>query len=228
MKLFKNWNNELFEAIQVGDLLLVNKALSEGANVSRKNKYGFTPLLYAAHNKDCKKEIVQVLIDNGVNKDECRKKDGCTALHYATMNNNSELVQLFMELKANVNVSEKIEGKTPLHFAIEKGYNEIALIFIKSKPKANPNAKDNEGNTPLHYAMKIGNNEVSLALIVADADLEAKNNSGKTPYDIESEKHELEGMVIHLKKEGDTNNSTEIINTRKKLFRRKVRTRFTL
>jgi len=47
-----NIHNELIEAVKSNDLNRVKELVEKGANVNHEDKYGITPLRWAAHHND--------------------------------------------------------------------------------------------------------------------------------------------------------------------------------
>jgi len=59
----KDKNARLFNAAQNGDLVIVQKLISKGADVNAKDEDGFTPLMLAAKNGH--KDVCELLISKG-------------------------------------------------------------------------------------------------------------------------------------------------------------------
>jgi hypothetical protein len=55
--------------------------------------------------------------------------------------------------------------------------------------------KDKRGFTPLHYAARGGRNEIAELLISKGADVNAKNDEGKTPLDRAKYKPETAALL---------------------------------
>ena len=47
----------------------------------------------------------------------------------------------------------------------------------------NINSSDHQGRTALHYAVDLENSEITNFLLINGADVNAKDNEGKSPYD---------------------------------------------
>jgi len=58
-----DWDNELLEAAENGDLIKVQTLLENGANPNARDGYGWTPLHSAALNGHV--EIVKILLERG-------------------------------------------------------------------------------------------------------------------------------------------------------------------
>ena len=77
-------------------------------------------------------EIVKYLVEEkraNINKKE--EKNGCNALHCASMYGHLGIVKYLVEEKgANINEKEQ-DGKTALHYASESGYLEIVKYLVE-------------------------------------------------------------------------------------------------
>ena len=77
------------------------------------------------------KNIVEVLLSNGVFLDGTDPHDGGTALHYAVVANYLPIVNLLLSGKSNPNTKAKF-GKTPLHAAVRSGrVNTVRVLIAK-------------------------------------------------------------------------------------------------
>jgi serine/threonine protein kinase len=143
---WKNWDYELLEAAEYGDLIKVRIALKKGANPNAKDKYGLTPLHWAASLGHV--EIVKLLLERGANPNTKDNK-GRTPLHEAASLGHVEIVKLLLKRGANPNTKDNY-GSTPLHEAAQKGRVEIVRVLLEYG--ADPRIADNEGRIPLDYA----------------------------------------------------------------------------
>lgn len=79
------------------------------------------------------------------------------------------------------NITDK-EERTPLHFAVATQHMDI--IDALCGAGANLEAADAKHNTVLHYAAGYGRAIAAKRLLDNGASPSAKNQSGKTPYDL--------------------------------------------
>ncbi|MBA8770496.1 ankyrin repeat domain-containing protein, partial [Wolbachia pipientis] len=88
---------------------------------------------------------------------DIQSESGCTALHYAIIeNNNEKLAKLLLKYKANVNIQDG-EGRTALHHAVIENCDKLVELLLEYG--ANVNIQDEDGYTALDYALK-NNNEL--------------------------------------------------------------------
>ena len=79
-------------------------------------------------------EILQLLIDNGINLN-LKDSKGLRPLHYAAWQGRTEPVYILLRHGAHVN-DQSLTGDTPLHFASQYGHEEIVqlLLFHQADP----------------------------------------------------------------------------------------------
>ncbi|KPJ11973.1 Oxysterol-binding protein-related protein 1 [Papilio machaon] len=165
--------------------------------------YGWTPLhlaTYFAH-----KEVVEVLLDSGVNVDEVND-NGDTALHKASFTGNEELVILLLNYKADVNImngegqtacdvskthdvqrlleaaqkSERVDKERQLLTAAKDGRVEDVQALLSGVSPPNINCVDSQGNSGLHCAAYRGQARVAVLLLQNGIDTTLRNNTGKS------------------------------------------------
>jgi len=178
-----------------GDLQKVTTLLKENhVLVFSKDKYGFTPLHWAALAGH--KDVAELLLADGARVNATSNKGrvpwyegevnghnavtlfdnnyGFAPLHLAALNGHKDVVKLLLANGADVNANN---GGTPLHRAA--GHKEIMELLLAHG--ADVNAKANNGETPLHYAARRGEGNLAELLLVHGADINAKSNKGYTP-----------------------------------------------
>ncbi len=184
-----------------GDTSVMKVLIEACADARTIDKKGNTLLHRRTYNPD----ITKLLIDAGldVNAKNTNNK-GRTPLFYiadhASGDDNGfvDSAKLLIEAGADVNAIDS-DGKTPLLVCVD---TNLAKLFLEAG--ADVNAKDNKGNTRLHAVIPcdddcIDRNEDNIDnayyhfdayihlmkfLIESGADVNAKNNDGKTPLDV--------------------------------------------
>ena len=136
---------DIHEAARTGNIEAIKQHIAAGTDVNAKDKYGESPLLFAATFGH--KEIAELLIANGADVNTKIDKIGMTPLHIATGQGYKEIVELLIAKGADVNAkveitelliangadvnAKDVEGQTPLDWAEEEKYKEIADLIRK-------------------------------------------------------------------------------------------------
>ena len=142
--------DELFSAIEQGDLNKCRQLFNEGLKVNSSDATGQTPLMVAARTNQI--EIAQFLINSGadVNKSSM---SGLTALHYSALEDFSHMARMLLDNNADVEATMRYsstdgnktdeplvfeyKGATPLFIAIEAGKLEVLDILINAGANVN-------------------------------------------------------------------------------------------
>lgn len=158
-------------------------------------------LLWAAERSQV--AVARLLIEAGADVNLSDHLDG-TPLHVAAMRGPVEMVQLFLRAGASIQGESVRNGPTPLHAAADSGKSDIAYVLIQAgavvdaDPPFTPlvvaskygntgvidvllaaGADANpDGMSALHWAPTV---EVAQRLIAAGADVNAKDDRGRTP-----------------------------------------------
>jgi ankyrin repeat protein len=172
-------------AAKHGSKELVDQLITRGADVNATDQGGRTPLMFAAQAK--KPEVVQTLLDHKATLDNADMMG--TALSWAAGFGDAQSVALLIEAGANVNQAGAQMGWTPLHLASGFGQAESVTHLIKAG--AQLEARDTlQGLTALMFAARTGNAasvDKLRILTQAKADMEARDNNGKTALLIAAE-----------------------------------------
>ncbi|MBW4619418.1 MAG: ankyrin repeat domain-containing protein [Cyanosarcina radialis HA8281-LM2] len=195
----------LMVAASLGNLEIVKMLVEAGANVDRILDDGTNPLSCAIDNHnlnvfnylvclvsprikemifmsslfeaifDGRLEIVQLLINAGINVDECREKgvwhkNGRTAFILAISEGHLEIVKTLLEAGADPNLIDEDSNATPLMYAV-RGQN-IDIVYLLIRSGANIDYQNTYGDTALNIAQARGN----PAIVKILQDSESKDN----------------------------------------------------
>ena len=182
----------LHKAVASGQLDVVDKLLTAGANVNVTNKLGNTPLHGAVIMSSS--SIADRLLAAGANINAVNK-DGNTPLHIALRKKNISLVETLLAAKADINVANN-EGDTPLHIAAFMSLDSIVDKLLDAG--AHTNTTNTSGDTPLHNAASCPSaDSIVDKLLAAGANINAANNEHNTPLHIVVRTSLFSKLVLH-------------------------------
>lgn len=162
---------------------LVRRMLDVGADPNLRDASGSTALLTAVRYQDA--EVVQMLLAAGADPD-LRDNLGRSALMWAIETLDPlALAEPLLAAGADPNATDA-EGRTVLmHVARQPFYRnaqkQTRLISILLASGAGVHARDKKRRTVLHWACEGRNPELIRRLIGADTDVNAADESGRTP-----------------------------------------------
>jgi ankyrin repeat protein len=190
-------NADLQEAAIIGDKELMQHLLAKGCDPTIKDKFGATPLHYAAQHGHTK--IIELLLENGHGLNpNIADQDGLTPLHYAAQYGHAEATTSLLAHHANPNIADQ-DGNMPLHLAAEKG--DIQSVSALLRQKAIVNIPNELGDTPLHLATENDHLETVALLLtqpyLADPTL-ANVEDGYTPLHIAAKYGHKEILELFL------------------------------
>lgn len=143
-----------------------------------------------------------------------------TALHLAAWRNNIEILNILISFKANINATA-MDNFTAVHFAAQNSNgSEFIKILIKNDKKLLDQRIKKDHKTALHLAVSKGNKDVARCLIELGADILAKTNNGRTPYDfIKNDDNEMKEILQKAldernKKKTDSSKKTDTSDTK--------------
>ncbi|WP_036487969.1 ankyrin repeat domain-containing protein [Myxosarcina sp. GI1] len=184
----KYQNSLLHSATRKENLPLIELLIARGADINIRDKDRETSL-----HKAKSRETAELLLANGA-KVNAQSKNGNTPLHYIRTLD-LEVVEVLLKYGADPNIAG-FGGKTPLYSVRNCKQAKILL-----ENGANPNVQNKEKNTPLHTIFRVEQIETSEKLKIAEvlihygADVNAKDNRGKTPLNY-SNKKEIDELLI--------------------------------
>lgn len=164
---------ELFTAIEQGQIAKVRALLDAGADPNSVNSKDLSALMYALIYGD--NAIVRLLVDSGAAIDR-NDANGATPLMIAAYVGNLDGASYLIDLGADVNATERGTEATPLHYAATRDRAEVAKLLLQHGAKLE--ARDRAGRTPLMNAVHSGNRRVAETLVKAGSDLRGADDRG--------------------------------------------------
>lgn len=169
----------------------LEKALKDGMDPNCRDHEGQTNLHVAASQNN--KNIVKILLENKAHPN-LPDDQQCTPLTIAVAQRRNSIASLILNnmMEQSINPSGFGDAiNTPLHYALVFKNYPLAKQLIESK--ANPNAQDEGGDTPLHLLAMTGSHnqerkEIKKILIAAGANVNIRNDDGKTIATLQQEK----------------------------------------
>ena len=122
--------------------------------------------------------VCQVLIDAGADI-ETKDVEGHSPLHFACRSGSLDIVKLLVRAGAGVRVMD-YEGHTCLTIAASCGHTETVRYLVGLK-EVEVDYADDEDGTALHLAADNNHADVVQVLIDAGADIEVKDDRGRSP-----------------------------------------------
>ncbi|KAJ5129019.1 hypothetical protein N7526_007185 [Penicillium atrosanguineum] len=162
------------------DSELVSFVLRVGANPNIEDKRGLVPLQFF-HTPQDHPERFKLLMEYGARLDTGAKDDGKTPLHaFATKCQLGDL-SLFLPYVSDWHITDA-KGNTLLHIAVGRHRRGNPTVAALLKLGLDPNQKNHDGRQPIHMINAMGDSLVDVLdiLCAADADLEARDHSGRT------------------------------------------------
>jgi hypothetical protein len=173
-------------------------------HVNARGGYYVTPLVAALAGQHFK--TAQLLYKRGADPN-VRCYDEGTPLHAAVQSGHLETVQKLIEYNADVNSQNRI-GWTPLHIASRLVQPNIDVVQLLLERGVDVNARAKDSCTALHEASGYGTPEAVRLLLEYGADMEMKNDNGKTPYQTMSGTPRDKASKLKLLKEYSAQSST--------------------
>lgn len=138
---------------------------------------GATPLILASYLGYT--DIVNALIEKGVDVKAKDDVDGCMAIHLAAANGKNDVINILLDVDAsNINDVDN-RGNTPLHWASMKDRADTVSLLIENG--ADIEAKDIDNWTALHYAAAFASLQTVEALVDNGADKNSLTKDGNIP-----------------------------------------------
>ncbi len=187
--------------------------IKHGAQINGKNACGQTPLWFASRDFWCRpkplgEQMIIALLERGADPNiACGnnpKGKLDMPLHLALNNSpgiSLDTVKLFVKCGASIN-GYCSNDSCPLensiyYYSPEEGF--MLLNYILNKTNVNINSKNSQGRTPLIRAVECGNFSAVELLINKGADINAKDNFGRSSLSIAKEHRQemVEWLIAH-------------------------------
>ena len=122
-----------------------------------------------------------------------KDNQGKTVLHWAAAHGTESAVKSLLDAGAEVDAQD-VYGCTPLHWAGAYGVAENVKLLLDAG--ADIDARNEHKRTPLHETVmeKENGTEALYALLHNHPDLDARDNTGRTPLDLADDLHNYEAV----------------------------------
>ncbi len=171
---------------------------------------GHTPLMKAAFEGDIQATINELVVRRGsINRQD---KFGYTALLYSVLGNHLNVFKVLLANGARIDLKTKVSESPLAITAATWGRTEMLEELFEQK-KLDPNLTDTYQSTLLHHAASRCHTTTVALLIEKEADVDSRDNEGRTPLMDATQGGALEVVEILLKNKANPNLKTKLGNT---------------
>ena len=160
-------------------------------DLNHQDSRKYTVLHFAVEQKYA--DVVQVLIDAGADT-ETKNCDGRSPLHLASFSGELTTVKMLVKAGADVRATDA-ERDTCLILAACHGHTDT-VHYLLCLPEVDLNHQGTGNDTALHTAVEGEYADVLQVLIDAGADIETRNDEGRSPLHLASTLGELTSMKM--------------------------------
>lgn len=144
----------LIDAVQAGNLSLLEECLRQGVDIDRpRGAFHYPPIHMAAQRGLV--ETVEFLLDHKAKVDACNR-NGFTALHW------------YSSIAPCIVVTDQADRRRAMLRACWKGHVEVVKLLLHHR--AQVNAQTSDGMTPLYWAAKYNHQQIAIILFQNGAD----------------------------------------------------------
>jgi ankyrin repeat protein len=180
--------DELCSACSSGNIVVMNRLVSQGANVNTGDNDGMSPIHFAAANNQLL--IVTRLLELRCNLN-CVNVFSMSALHLAAEGGHNEVVRCLVYGKADMNLVD-VNGMTPFLLCCSHGKVEIATFLIDQGVVTN--TINRKGQNALHLACLSDSFTMVKCIIerCREVMVDARDKNFLRPLDVATERFQME------------------------------------
>lgn len=184
-------------AAAVDNAMVLARAINAGAPFDLQDAKGWSPCHVAANNSN--DAVIALLIENGCDVNR-RDQSGRTPLFSAASNRNEAVLARLIACNVDVNVVDN-RGQTPLILAASNCNEKAFAMLVAAGARADmpaPTSRVSDGCTLCHLAVANPNEAVLRQVIALGVDVNARDESMRTPSHIAAKQAALSVLQMLL------------------------------